>query len=210
MSRPHYRAGVHTLVVLAHPDPQSLTHAVAGRLAAALEPSVEVADLAAEGFDPRFSLDDRRVYRQGTGFPDDVAREQRRLDRATDLVLVFPVYWWSVPALLKGWVDRVFVNGWAFDVSDAGIRRRLQRLTVHLLPIAGDDAGVYQRHGYEQALRTQLEHGVVDYCGARRGATAFLHGSEDGPASATEQAVADAVATVSDAVRRSPQGPPPD
>ncbi|MFB4195200.1 NAD(P)H-dependent oxidoreductase [Streptomyces carpaticus] len=192
-----------TLVVIAHPDPDSLTHHVAEQLVSSLHPrAVEVADLHRERFDPRFTPADRRLYREGGACPPDVAGEHRRLDRATDLVLVFPVYWWSMPALLKGWIDRVFVNGWAFDHSaDTGLRPRLQRLTTHLLPIAADDAGSFERHGYDRALRTQLEHGFVDYIGSRRGATAFIHESEQPSAEATAASVARAVHAVSEAVR---------
>ncbi|MGG7306701.1 NAD(P)H-dependent oxidoreductase [Curtobacterium sp. AB451] len=188
-----------TLIVTAHPDPDSLTHHVAEELRAALpEGTVETADLAAEGFDPRFTLADRQTYRTGAGAPHDVVAEQQRIDRATDLVLVFPVWWWSVPALLKGWIDRVFVNGWAFDVDpDGGLRRTLGRLTIHLVPVAGDDAGVWDRHGYRAALRTQIEHGVVDFCGARRGVTVFVHESEHEDATVRAQAVAAAVGAVS-------------
>ncbi|MBT1664236.1 NAD(P)H-dependent oxidoreductase [Curtobacterium flaccumfaciens] len=198
-----------TLIVTAHPDPDSLTHHIAARLRDALPAgTVETADLAAEGFDPRFTLADRQTYRTGTDAPADVVAEQQRIDRATDLVLVFPVWWWSVPAVLKGWIDRVFVNGWAFDVDpDGGIRRALERLTVHLVPIAGDDAGVYERHGYAEALRTQVEHGIVDFCGARRGVTVFVHDSETEDAEARERAVAAAVEGVRRAVvDRAPAG----
>jgi NAD(P)H dehydrogenase (quinone) len=192
---------VPTLIVTANPDPSSLTATVAQRIATALAPtSTVVADLAAEGFDPRFTAADRHTYAVGGDFPDDVAREQARIDAADHLVLVFPVYWWSMPALLKGWIDRVFVNGWAFDVGGDGIQRRLGRLTVHLVPIAGDDLGVYDRHGYAQALRTQVEHGIVDYCGAIRGVTAFVHESEQDDAAARGAAVADAVRSVVDAI----------
>lgn len=196
-----------TLIVTTHPDPDSLTHHLAQRLAHELRSTsdpagVEVADLAAEGFDPRYTLADRHTYRVGGDFTPDVAAEQERLGRATDLVLVFPVYWWSAPALLKGWFDRVFVNGWAFGLdADGGIVRRLDRLRVHLVPIAGDDAGVYDRHGYEQAMRTQLEHGIVDFCGARRGVTTFVHDSEGEDAAARTRAVETAVAAVVEAIR---------
>lgn len=190
---------VNTLIVAAHPDQDSLTHHIARRLERALQPgTAELADLAAEGFDPRFTLADRHTYRVGGDFAADVAAEHLRLDRAAHLVLVFPVYWWSMPALLKGWIDRVFVHGWAFDIAaGGGMNRNLGRLTTHLVPIAGDDAGVYDRHGYEHALRTQIEHGIVDYCGSRRGATAFVYESEQDDAGAREQIVLSAV----DAVR---------
>ena len=190
-----------------HPDPDSLTHHLAQRLATELRSTsgpadVELADLAAEGFDPRYTLADRHTYRVGGDYTPDVAAEQERLDRATDLVLVFPVYWWSAPALLKGWFDRVFVNGWAFGLdTEGGIVRKLDRLRIHLVPVAGDDAGVYDRHGYEQAMRTQLEHGIVDFCGARRGATAFVHDSEREDAAGRAAAVDAAVAAVVEAIR---------
>ncbi|MFC9287203.1 NAD(P)H-dependent oxidoreductase [Streptomyces sp. NPDC057052] len=193
---------MHTLLVAANPDPQSLTHHVLGRLEAALQPgSVEIADLSEEQFDPRFTPADRRAYHEGGNYPADVTAEHRRLERATDLVLVFPVYWWSMPALLKGWIDRVFVNGWAFAHSPAtGLRPKLQNLTTHLLPIAGDDLGTYERHGYERALRTQIEHGIVDYCGSRRGSTAFIYQSEQLSPETTVRSVDHAVRIISEAI----------
>ncbi|TDT42036.1 NAD(P)H dehydrogenase (quinone) [Streptomyces sp. BK208] len=206
---------MHTLLVAANPDPRSLTHYVLGRLEAALQPGpVEVADLAAEGFDPRFTPADRRAY-HGGDYPADVVAEHRRLERATDLVLVFPVYWWSMPALLKGWIDRVFVNGWAFEHSPAsGLQPKLQALTTHLLFLAGADCGAYERHGYERALRTQIEHGIVDYCGSRRGSTAFLYDSEQLTPEATVRDVDRAVRTITEAIRArgaaGTAGPAPD
>ncbi|MEU6389202.1 NAD(P)H-dependent oxidoreductase [Streptomyces sp. NPDC046939] len=193
---------MHTLLVAANPDPQSLTHFVVGRLEKALAPgSVEVADLARENFDPRFTPADRRAYQEGGNLPPDVVAEQRRLDRATDLVLVFPVYWWSMPALLKGWIDRVFVNGWAFDqLPGSGLRPRLQNLTTHLVAIAGGDPDAYERHGYEKALRTQIEHGIIDFCGSRRGATELIYESEELSPALIEQGVDHAVRAVSEAI----------
>ncbi|GGZ02818.1 NAD(P)H dehydrogenase [Streptomyces geysiriensis] len=193
---------MHALLVAANPDSRSLTHHVLGRLEAALQPvSVEIADLAEERFDPRFTPADRRAYHDGGNYPADVMAEHRRLERATDLVLVFPVYWWSMPALLKGWIDRVFVNGWAFEHSPAsGLQPKLQGLTTHLLPIAGADSGAYERHGYESALRTQIEHGIIAYCGSRRGSTAFIYESDQLTAETTARHVDRAVRTISEAI----------
>lgn len=192
-----------TIIVTAHPDGTSLTASLAGRLAERLgTDDVELIDLDDEGFDPRFSAADRAAYRGEGEPPADVRMYQRRLDDADDLILVFPVYWWSMPALMKGWIDRVFINGWAFDIDpDGGTRRRLGELTVHLLLVAGDAAGTYDRHGYENAILTQIVHGIVDYCGARRGGVVFLHESEQEDEAARRAAAADAVERSVAAVR---------
>lgn len=163
---------MHALIVVAHPEPGSLSHGIAaavgeGILATGAGHQFEIADLAAEGFDPRFTDADLAVHRRQAAPPADVAFEQARIDRADTLVLVYPVYWWSMPALMKGWIDRVFANGWAFDFGlQTGTIRKLQHLRVHLVAVAGADMRTYARHGYFGAMKTQIEHGIFDYCGA--------------------------------------------
>ncbi|WP_277590824.1 NAD(P)H-dependent oxidoreductase [Pseudomonas chlororaphis] len=162
---------MHALIVVAHHDPRSLSHSLAAQVAQGLGPShsFEIADLFAEAFDPRFNVADHAVHRRQELPPADVLAEQARIDRADALVLVYPVYWWSMPALLKGWIDRVFANGWAFDFNLEANRfeKKLGHLRVHLLGVGGADAGTYGRHGYETAMKTQIDHGIFDYCGAR-------------------------------------------
>ncbi|WP_163564806.1 NAD(P)H-dependent oxidoreductase, partial [Klebsiella pneumoniae] len=65
--------------------------------------------------DPRFTADDIAAHLREAPPPADVIAEQNRIDRTDALVLVYPVYWWSMPGLLKGWIDRVFTNGWAYE-----------------------------------------------------------------------------------------------
>ncbi|MGV8888289.1 MAG: NAD(P)H-dependent oxidoreductase [Pseudomonas sp.] len=164
---------MHALIVVAHHDPRSLTQSLAAQVAEGIaldDPghTVEIADLSAEGFDPRFSAADLAVHHREAPPPADVVAEQARIDRADALVLVYPVYWWSMPALLKGWIDRVFANGWAFDFgADAMLEKKLGHLRVHLIGVGGADAATYARHGYAEAMKTQIDHGIFDYCGAQ-------------------------------------------
>ncbi|QPF73250.1 NAD(P)H-dependent oxidoreductase [Roseateles sp. DAIF2] len=159
------------LIALAHPDPASFSHAVAAAYAqgvAAAGHRAEIADLAAEGFDPRFTAQDLALHRREAPPAADVAAEQARIDRADALVLVYPVYWWAMPGLLKGWIDRVFANGWAYEESPGGpLLKKLRHLDVHLLAVGGASQRTYARHGYFGAMKTQIEHGIFDYCGAK-------------------------------------------
>ena len=98
---------------------------------------------------------------------------------ADALVLVYPIYWWSFPGLLKGWIDRVFANGWAYDAgADGKLVKKLQRLPVHLVASGGADMRTYGRHGYFGAMKTQIDHGIFDYCGARVITSALMLDSE--------------------------------
>lgn len=56
--------------------------------------------------------------------------------------------------------------------------KKLDRLTVHLIPVAGDDADSFERHGVYEAFRTQIERGIIEYCGATLGSTTFVHESD--------------------------------
>ncbi|RDJ20063.1 flavodoxin family protein [Bosea caraganae] len=163
---------MHALVVVAHPDPRSLSHSVTAHLAEGIAlsgpgNSAEIADLTAEGFDPRFTTADIAAHLREAPVSADIAAEQARIDRADALVLVYPVYWWSMPGLLKGWIDRVFTNGWAYEEGpDAKLEKKLRHLRVHLIAIGGADQRTYARHGYFGAMKTQIDHGIFGYCGA--------------------------------------------
>lgn len=175
---------MHALIVTSHPHPDSLTHAVSWRVADGIVVSghsAEIADLTAEGFDPRFTSGDIAAnLRQGPPAADVLA-EQARIDRADALALVYPVYWWSMPGLLKGWIDRVFANGWAYDENgDGRPQKKLQRLQVHLVALGGADLRTYARHGYFGAMRTQIDHGIFGYCGARVARSDLLLPPTDG------------------------------
>ncbi|MEE5069389.1 NAD(P)H-dependent oxidoreductase [Pseudomonas alliivorans] len=175
---------MHALIIVAHYDPASLSQSVARHVAEGVSQtgaghSAEIVDLFAEGFKPVFTADDHRVHREQARPPADVLAEQARIDRADALVLVYPIYWWSMPALMKGWIDRVFISGWAFDFSpDAGLVKKLWHMKVHLVGVGGADAGTYERHGYEQAIKTQIDHGIFGYCGAPVLQSALLLDSE--------------------------------
>lgn len=111
------------LVIYAHPVPESfggaLRHTVVDSLIEAGH-TVECRDLYAEGFEAALSAEERQVYHtipdNSSGIEDHVAAL-----RACDaLVLVFPTWWYGMPAILKGWFDRVWVPGVAFNLPKDG------------------------------------------------------------------------------------------
>lgn len=158
------------LIVVSHPNANSLTHSIARSIARGVTDAgheAAVADLAAENFDPRFIQADIDAHLRVSAPPRDVLKEQERIAPSNALVLVYPVYWWSFPSLLKGWIDRVFTNGWAYhEGTSIPFSQKLGHLPVHLVALAGASERTYARYGYFGAMRKQIDQGVFDYCGA--------------------------------------------
>lgn len=118
-----------SLVVYCHPDPASFTAASRDRVLAALTrrgDDVRLTDLYAEGFDPLFTAEERAAHLEHGADPS-VARYVEDLRWCQRLVLVYPTWWSGQPAMLKGWIERVLVNGIAWELP-AGANRLRGRL----------------------------------------------------------------------------------
>lgn len=105
---------MHVLVLYAHPDSESYNAALHRAVVTALSGAgheVDDCDLYAEGFDPILSLEERRAYHDVPENRRPVEAYVQRLERAEALVLVYPVWNFGLPAILKGFFDRVFLPG---------------------------------------------------------------------------------------------------
>ena len=110
------------LVVYAHPAQESLSAALFATATAALKRNghaVDVIDLYGEDFEARMSRAERLAYETNTPMLDPmVQRHAAMLVRAQVLVFVYPTWYWGLPAILKGWLERTLVPGVGF-VLDA-------------------------------------------------------------------------------------------
>lgn len=174
---------MHVLTVLDHPDPASFSAAAARRFmqgASAAGHSVELADLHAEGFDPRWLMADIEAETRAAPLAD-VAREQERIARADAICLVFPLFWWGMPSMMKGWVDRVWSWGWAYDqLDDPDTSLQRPRSGVLLIP-AGARSDEMETAGYLAALETAWIRGTFGYFGFSPRKLELLYGSTGSP-----------------------------
>lgn len=170
------------LIVITHPDSTSLSHQIANHIAKHLTHqgmSVEVADLHKEDFKSAITIADLGAYRGQQVVGPDIVSEQARFDRADIVYFVFPIYWWSVPAMLKGWFDRVFTLGWAYKIDDQGrLTGELKNIPVKLIATGTGDKAGYDKHGYTQAIQTQIVEGIFGFCGLHDVQTSILYGAD--------------------------------
>lgn len=163
------------LAVFDHPRRDSLTGAVLDKFVEGLHAAgheAEIADLYREGFDPRMQLEDEPRWGDRTQvFSDEIRAQQARVDRNDAIAFIFPVWWWSFPAMTKGWIERVWNQGWANGWS------KLKHQKGLIIGVAADDAPSFAKRGYDQSITTQLKTGIVNYCGIEDGTIVLLHDS---------------------------------
>jgi NAD(P)H dehydrogenase (quinone) len=133
------------LVLFCHPDPASFLATVLAELVERLNAqghAVRVIDLYGEGFDPVLDRESWRAHRQDRrAEAADLAAHVAALQACEGLVLVYPTWWYGLPALLKGWFDRVWQPGVAFSMRGGMFRthelakvRRLAVIATHGSP----------------------------------------------------------------------------
>lgn len=111
------------LLIVAHPLQDAFAQAAAARVRTTLERrgmEVDLLDLYAENFDPRLTAFERRRYFATPYDAGAVEAYAARLQRADKLAFVFPQWWFNMPAILKGFLDRVFAPGVAFVLLPGG------------------------------------------------------------------------------------------
>ncbi|MEQ4923680.1 NAD(P)H-dependent oxidoreductase [Proteus hauseri] len=133
--------------------------------------NIDLLNLYDENFDPRFTQDDHAHF-WGGDLPEEIAAMHHRIEKADRLAFVYPIYWWGMPAIMKGWIERVFTGGWAYQygkgVEDRGakpLKSLLQNIPTILIGIGGSSDKTYEKYGYLDAMRTQIDVGTFSYCG---------------------------------------------
>ncbi|MFH9073612.1 NAD(P)H oxidoreductase [Streptomyces alboflavus] len=155
----------HVLLVTGHPRPDSLTAHLVRRAQERLTAeghTVDLLDLVAEGFDPRMTPADEPDWDDpDKEYSPEVHAHMRRVAAADAIVVVFPLWWFGLPALLKGWIDRVWNHGFAY-----GNRQQLLAGTRMLwLGLVSYDEARFAELGFADAVTLTLGKGVSEFCG---------------------------------------------
>lgn len=156
-----------TLVIYAHPNPNSFNAAILGAVKEELGnkgAEVRVKDLYAMNWNPALSAADFQQMLGGK-MPDDIAREQSDVSWADMLVVICPIWWFSIPAMLKGYFDRVFSQGFAYQYTETGPVGLLKGKRAAVITTSGADENIAKHSGMMESIKTSLVNGIFGFCG---------------------------------------------
>lgn len=155
------------LVIQAHPDKGSFVSELAQRYAQAAMTAgadchlVHLADLT-------FDLSLKNGYKQPTELEPDLVTMQEKISLANHLVFVYPTWWGTYPALLKGFIDRIFLPGFAFKYrKDSLFWDKLLNGKSARLITTMDTPGWYYKLIYRSPGHNSLKHSILEFCGVK-------------------------------------------
>ncbi len=155
------------LIVYAHPHSNSLNSHFKNTLAKHLQQNtheVVVRDLYQLNFNAVLSLDDMEGQRKGL-VADDVKQEQEFITWADCITFIHPIWWTGLPAIMKGYIERVFSYGFAYRY-DQGVQKGLLtgKQTV-VINTHGKSHQEYNAIGMDKALSLTSDKSIYSYCG---------------------------------------------
>ncbi|MDQ0593652.1 NAD(P)H dehydrogenase (quinone) [Chryseobacterium ginsenosidimutans] len=155
------------LIIYAHPNEISLNHHLLQTVIDSLQAKnheIQVRDLYQIHFDPVLSLEDMAGQRMGK-VAADVKQEQDCIAWADHITFIYPIWWTGMPAIMKGYIDRVFSYGFAYRY-DQGIQKGLltgKQTTI--INTHGKSYTEYESIGMNKALSLTSDKGIFSYCG---------------------------------------------
>ncbi len=155
------------LIIYAHPNPASLSHAYVEALEATWKAkghSVEVRDLYALNFNPVLGVADFKAIQSGTVLPE-IAVEQKYIAEADVITFVYPIWWVGLPAIVKGYIDRVFLNGFAYKYTETGPVGLLNTKKVLVFNNMGTPNMYYEQSGMDKSLLQTSDAGIFNFSG---------------------------------------------
>jgi len=153
------------LVIVGHPDEGSFSHALADRFyekAKSLGHTVKRIDLSVLDFDPIL----RKNKRKGP-IESSIINSQEAIVWCNRLIFFYPIWWGGMPALLKGWIDRVFISGFAFKFSDRFTwQKLLLGKSAHIFTTMDTPPFIYHCVAGEPNVK-QMKKGILEFCGIK-------------------------------------------
>lgn len=155
------------LIIYAHPNSASLNHYFKQIVVKNLQESgqeVVVRDLNQINFNPVLSLDDMNGQRMGK-VADDVKIEQDFITWADRIIFIYPIWWTGMPAIMKGFIDRVFSYGFAYRYDQGVQKGLLNGKKTIIINSHGKSNAEYQAMGMDKALVLTSDTGIFIYSG---------------------------------------------
>ncbi|MDU4861119.1 MAG: NAD(P)H-dependent oxidoreductase [Terrisporobacter othiniensis] len=160
---------MNTTVIVANPSKDSFSKSIMEQVLNTLkekDKSYEIIDLYNDDFNPIMSEEDVKLYTKGETKDELVKKYQKILKETNQLVCIFPIWWNSCPAILKGFFDRVFLKEFAFTEKDKRPVGLLTNITSGLVITTSETDTDYMIKALGNPIEATFVKGILNMAGA--------------------------------------------
>lgn len=167
------------LIITGHPNRESLSSHIADvykTTATSMGAKVKTIHLSELDFDPVL----HKGYNEIQPLEPDLLRVQKEIEEARHVVWVYPMWWVGAPAVLKGFIERVFLPGWAFKYDEnAAIPRKLLKGRSSRIIMTMDSPNWWYALAYRRAATHSFKYGILKFSGFNPVKTTTLYGIKE-------------------------------
>jgi NAD(P)H dehydrogenase (quinone) len=155
------------LIIYAHPNDGSLNHHLLQFVVDCLKSKrheFKIRDLYQLNFNPILSSEDIKGQRMGE-VAKDIKQEQDHISWSEQITFIYPIWWTGMPAIMKGFIDRVFSYGFAYRYDQNVQKGLLTQKLTNIINTHGKSQAEYESIGMNKALSLTSDIGIFTYCG---------------------------------------------
>ncbi len=125
--------------------------------------NIIIRDLYGINFNPILSSKDLENIHNNI-MPDDIKTEQDFIKNSEYIIFIYPIWWTREPAIIKGYIDRVFAYGFAYKYKDGEVIGLLNDKNAIIINSTGSPYPLYENNGFHKSIKTLVDGGIFGFC----------------------------------------------
>ncbi|MCH1960598.1 NAD(P)H-dependent oxidoreductase [Romboutsia hominis] len=159
-----------TTIIVASPSEKSFSKKIVEKLSKKLienRAEYEIIDLYKDNFNPVMTEKEEQLYNEGKTDDELVKKYQQSIRNSDEIILVFPVWFNNVPAILKGFFDKVFIKNFAFSEEDNKTKGLLTNIKSGMVITTSESNTSYLKDKLNNPIETVIIKGTLEVCGMK-------------------------------------------
>jgi NAD(P)H dehydrogenase (quinone) len=160
------------LIIYAHPWGQSFNHAILDSVKKALDEkksNYDIIDLNKEKFNPVYGQEELALYSKAKFLDPKIGEYQKKIENSSSLIFIFPIWWADMPAILKGFLEKVFLPGWAYTPTNSGmLHGKLTNLKKAVVITTMGSPKIYYNFILGNPIKKILINNTLIMCGIKK------------------------------------------
>lgn len=159
---------MNTAIIISNPDKNSFNKNIMDNVIKGIEKcgkNYSIIDLYEDNFNPLMTSEEVKLYTKGESDDKLVKKYQNILKESDEIVFIFPIWWNNVPAMLKGFFDKVFIKEFAFEEENKRPKGKLNHINKGIIITTSESDTEYIKNELGNPIENTIIKSTLNICG---------------------------------------------